>query len=333
MTIITKVIKKVMLYNKPDKLLVFSDPEETGAIAAEVERSPSDEWIRSQQGRKWVAVTIFFFFLLILITSIVGIGFHVQYMRDNHRQWRGVCGFPYDGKDMDNEVWSYNQHLKMDENANNLLQALFADDSDTDTGFGIDIADMETDVANEVRKDQERNNRHLENQYFREVFDLDMTDESSYADVKVPDFRDGRSGRYLHDFKYNQSAIIDKDKRCFIMDLDRETVAPPRDLFDMITKMYSGYFDINTDVVRKEMRVVLPPLDEDDKKEVSPRIVGECRGLNMYRLEKFVGGVMKRSIHELQDEQKFGGQFGKNIVEYDLVNIDAVQAYEKQAKH
>jgi integral membrane protein 2B len=194
-------------------------------------------------------------------------------------------------------------------------------------GFNFDIdADMETDVANEVRKEQ----RNIQDKYFREVFVLDLEDES-FADIQVPDFRDGRRGRYLHDFKYNQSAIIDaKAKHCFIMDLDRNTVAQPRDLFDIISKMYSGYYDINTDVVRKEMRVVLPALDDMGKAEVSPRIVNDCMGSNIYRLEKMVGGVMKRSIVVQKDEQKFGGMFGPNIVEYDLVNFDAVEAYEKQ---
>jgi integral membrane protein 2B len=197
-------------------------------------------------------------------------------------------------------------------------------------GFNFDIdSDMETDVANEVRKDQ----RQIQGKYFKEYFDLDLKEET-YADIQVPDFRDGRRGRYLHDFKYNQSAIIDsRAKRCFIMDLDRSTVAQPRDLFDIINKLYSGYYDINTDVVRKEMRVVLPALDDQGKAELSPRILNDCSGSNVYRLEKFVGGVMKRSIVEQKDEQKFGGMFGSNIVEYDLVNFEAVEAYEKQNQH
>jgi integral membrane protein 2B len=202
--------------------------------------------------------------------------------------------------------------------------------SDSNTGFNIDIADMETDLANELRKDHQK--RTVQEQYFRELFELDLNDDN-YADVQVPDFRDGRSGRYVHDFKYNQTGIIDSPaKHCFVMDLDRETVMRPRDLFDIINKMYSGYYDINTDVIRKEMRVVLPPLNDEDKLEISPRIVETCAGSNIYRLEKFIGGVVKRSI-VVRDEQKFGGLFGKNIVEYDLVNFEAVDAYEHPDKH
>lgn len=130
-------------------------------------------------------------------------------------------------------------------------------------------------------------NASEQDDFFKEEFDLDLDDDVSK--IYVPDFRDGRVGRFLHDFKSNQTAIIDEtSKRCFIMPLDRDTVLPPKSLADLINKMYMGYYDINTTAVRKNMRVVLPALD--DLSSVSPKIQNACSNMNVYRLEKYVSG-------------------------------------------
>lgn len=127
------------------------------------------------------------------------------------------------------------------------------------------------------------------NDFFREKFDLDVSDQESYAKIDVPDFREGRSGRFLHDFTNNQTVIVDSDsKRCFVMPLDRETVLPPKSLADLIQKMWSGYYNIDTSVIRKNMRVIIPELT--DLSDISNRIQGECSGMNIYRLEKFTSG-------------------------------------------
>lgn len=116
-----------------------------------------------------------------------------------------------------------------------------------------------------------------------------MNDDDAYTKIFVPNFRDGRNGRFLHDFKFNQSAIIDADEqRCFVMPLDRETVLVPRDLFDLVTKMWAGYYNIDTEVIRKNMRVVTPPVE--DMSTIAPRIQSECDDMKIYRLEKFVSG-------------------------------------------
>lgn len=124
---------------------------------------------------------------------------------------------------------------------------------------------------------------------FREEFDLDLTEENSYAKINVPDFRDGRVGRFLHDFKGNQTAIIDEStKRCFVMPLDRNAILPPKSLADVILKMYMGYYDINTTSIRKNMRVVTPAVT--DLSTISQNIQLACDGMDIYQLEKYVGG-------------------------------------------
>lgn len=128
-----------------------------------------------------------------------------------------------------------------------------------------------------------------ERNFFREEFDLDLTDDNAYAKINVPDFRDGRVGRFLHDFKGNQTAIIDEStKRCFVMPLDRDAVLPPKSLADVILKMYMGYYDINIKQIQKSMRVI--PDEVTDMTTISPNIQIACDSMSIYRLEKIVGG-------------------------------------------
>lgn len=131
------------------------------------------------------------------------------------------------------------------------------------------------------------NAENIKNKFFHEEFDLDAVE--NVAKITVPDFRDGRSGRFLHDFQNNETAIIDQEaRRCFVMPLDREHILPPQSLTDLIQKMYRGYYEIDTTVIRKTMRVVTPAVD--DMSLISPKIQDACRNKNVYRLEKYVEG-------------------------------------------
>lgn len=122
---------------------------------------------------------------------------------------------------------------------------------------------------------------------FQENFEID--NDQKYEKIDVPDFRDGRSGRFIHDFNTNITGIIDiTGHRCFVMPLDRQNVLPPKSLFDLIHKMWEGYYKVDTAVVRKTMRVVIPPVS--DTKTIGGYITSECDGLPIYKLEKYVGG-------------------------------------------
>lgn len=129
----------------------------------------------------------------------------------------------------------------------------------------------------------------IKEKFFKEEFDLDA--EQDVAQINVPEFRDGRSGRFIHDFQNNQSAIIDQSaRRCFVMPLDRKSVLPPSSMIDLIQKMYQGYYDIDTSAVRKKMRVVTPALS--DLSAVSTKIQTACDRFKIYQLEEFVSGGM-----------------------------------------
>lgn len=81
------------------------------------------------------------------------------------------------------------------------------------------------------------------------------------------------------------------------MPLNRENVLPPKSLFDLIHKMWEGYYKVDTDVVRRSMRVVLPPLE--DTESIGTYITNECTDLPIYRLEKVEGGSKYMFIHTL----------------------------------
>lgn len=126
--------------------------------------------------------------------------------------------------------------------------------------------------------------------FFHEGFELDLDDER-FEKIDVPDFRDGRTGRFIHDFNNNLTGIVDTTGgRCFVMPLDRSKVLPPRDLYDLVVKMWNGYYKVNTMVVKESMKVVTPPIS--DVNIVGQYIAQECKNMTIYRLEKYVGGGM-----------------------------------------
>lgn len=77
---------------------------------------------------------------------------------------------------------------------------------------------------------------------FLQKVEVKDDDKESYADIKIPDFKDGRQGRFIHDFKNNQTTIVDESaKRCFIYPLDYATTLPPKSMADVFVKMQTGY--------------------------------------------------------------------------------------------
>lgn len=122
------------------------------------------------------------------------------------------------------------------------------------------------------------------NDFWMEQFELDLNE--NYERIDVPDFKDGRRGRFIHDFNSNITGIIDMDdRRCFVMPLNRRAVLPPRSLFDLIHKIWEGYYKVNTEVVRETMKVVTPPIT--DMQSVGTYIARECKNLPIYKLEKY----------------------------------------------
>lgn len=197
--------------------------------------------------------------LLLLGILVVGVGMlcgtylYRQYVQAPVHRFRGWCSIPY------------NNDLRQD--------AL--------------ISNSEVEDLDKIEADRREFDKLLNN-YFQEEFELDL-DTDKYEKIDVPDFKDGRSGRFIHDFNTNLTSIVDTSGgRCFVMPLDRSKVLAPRSLFDLVNKIWGGYYNVDTEVVRETMRVVTPPIS--DRAEVGQYISQECNNLPIYKLEKYVGG-------------------------------------------
>lgn len=98
-----------------------------------------------------------------------------------------------------------------------------------------EIRSMESEIGS-------LNPEMIKNNWFKEEVEVKDDDIESYADIKIPDFKDGRQGRFIHDYKNNLTTIVDESaKRCFIYPLDYETTLPPKSMADVFFKMQTGY--------------------------------------------------------------------------------------------
>ncbi|XP_023209896.1 integral membrane protein 2B-like isoform X1 [Centruroides sculpturatus] len=152
---------------------------------------------------------------------------------------------------------------------------------------------------------------------FEQKVDIDIELEQ-YESIEVPDFSQGRRGRFIHDFSVNKTGIIDLDgHQCFVMPLNRSLVLPPHSLFDLVVKMRAGYYDVDTEIVRETMQVMTPPIK--DFKTVGYYIARECSKMPTYRLERVTSSVFKRSI---TDKILFREFAGKKISEIEIINLE-----------
>lgn len=296
MTIITKPLSE----KKEAKPLTPIVPESPSAPEDDVESQagtdPSFIILRTRARRVSTVTT-----LCLLMTSLIVVGVGIlagthlyrQYLRS--QVFKGWAAVPYDVREAMYQQSSNDNTMDMNEY----------------------LEKMTKELSNELNTFQNT---------FREEFEID-TYNGDYEKITVPDFKDGRMGRFVHDFNNNKTGIIDiSGKRCFIMPLDRNTTLPPRSLLDLVQKMWGGYYKVDTQIIREQYRVEIPPLSDDA--QIGTYIAGECAGMPIYKLEKYVSGVWKRSA-ELPNEGKFAQFAGRHVVELDIMNFKDVEEYEK----
>lgn len=167
-----------------------------------------------------------------------------------------------------------------------------------------------------------RDELRLNKKGITEEFELDET--SGYEKISVPDFGIGREGRFIHDFHANKTGIVDiNGGRCFVMPLNRDQVLPPRSIVDLLSKIWNGYYEVDTEVIRENYRVELPPVE--NLEELGRFIYRECVGLPTYRLRPVTDHVFKRGLSESQVFQEFAG---KKMTQFRIFT-DGMNEYEK----
>lgn len=289
-----------------------------------------------------------FFLILVALTvlsfGIIGSSILARFYGNQHTErMRFQCRLPYRSEDLNRQaLFDFGSSQDLDDDANIEVRLAKTLDwfNEMSKRMQVDEEEAGHDSDNDTDDDDDSSSEadssaareRLFAKFFTETFDLDMgehPDDEGVSKIDVPDFKDGRNGRFVHDFKFNQTAIVDvATRRCFLMPLDREMVLPPTSLRDMMMKLYRGEYDLDMSVVQRNMRVALPAMD--DFSEVSPQIMAECDGQSkrIYRLEKFVNGVAKRAA-ELETDAKFSA-FAGRLMQYDLHNINDVERYEEK---
>ncbi|XP_031841795.1 uncharacterized protein LOC116431043 [Nomia melanderi] len=314
MTVITKAIceKKTDKMEKPLFVEENATEDAKGDPEAQVQKTDvGGHCIISRKNVHRFHVTpiplLFLVALMILIIGVTG-GLYIyrQYRTQMHRFRTGWYSIPYDSSNK-----PYNN--------NAVHQGLLADS---------DLFKSLTRVANQDAMNTEKNvdNDNRKNSFFKERFEFDLENEH-YEKIYVPDFRGGLRGRFIYDFNINKTGIVDiKRQCCFVMPLNRERVLPPRNMYDLLRKMYNGYYKLDTKVVRETMRVVFPAIT--DESVVGTYIAHECHGLPIYMLTTVNSNVVKRSI----SNGIFGQFAGKTIVELNILNLGEVDKYEKSSE-
>ncbi|KAF5277708.1 hypothetical protein FQR65_LT03688 [Abscondita terminalis] len=296
MTIISKPISE----KKSNKLVVPLVENEQNADSGDVEaQTPENVRMVILPARIRRVPTTTTLCLLLTALVVVGIGIvggtylYQQYLRSQLR-FRGWCTFPY--------------------NPDGTKSAMFISPNDGNSQMDYDLSKVNTNL--------------IENSFIQEEFELDLENQL-YENIYVPDFQNGRSGRFIHDFGTNTTSIVDvTGRRCFVMPLNRNLILPPLSLHDLMSKVSHGYYKINTEMIRETMRVITPPLDKDEIKLLGNYITTQCDGLPIYKLEKYVGGVVKRSA-EWGHDLKFPSYAGTQVVELNIVNIDDTKSFEE----
>ncbi|KAF7379757.1 hypothetical protein HZH68_016705 [Vespula germanica] len=215
--------------------------------------------------------SLFIVALMILIIGVIGgLYVYIQYARAQiHRFRTGWYSIPYD---------------KMPYTSEKIHQAIIADSS-----IFKSLTKTSEQISINVNKNADNNIKG----FLKERFEIDLENEH-YEKIDVPDFHGGRQGRFIHDFNINKTGIIDIDGRCcFVMSLNRQVILPPHSLYDLLRKMFNGYYEVDTNIIRETMEVVTPAIT--DMSTVGTYIARECQNLPTYMLKGVNPTVVKRS--------------------------------------
>ena len=141
------------------------------------------------------------------------------------------------------------------------------------------------------------------------------------------------SGIYLHDFSFNRTAIIEQS-RCFVMVMDRNEIAPPRNFLDILKNMEQDGYELNLNEIQHDMRIILPELSSDEVFKNYGRFVGSfCNGKTVYKLEQMPEEIALAQNMEKEmendsfarqkrstDGEKMFKEISKFSINYNIVN-------------
>ncbi|XP_078266941.1 integral membrane protein 2C-like [Rhinoraja longicauda] len=89
-----------------------------------------------------------------------------------------------------------------------------------------------------------------------EDVEIRLDDDVELINVPVPEFEGGDAANIIHDFYQSLTAYHDLSlDRCYIIELNRTIILPPRNLWELLAKMKLGTYLPQTYIIQEEMEV------------------------------------------------------------------------------
>lgn len=92
---------------------------------------------------------------------------------------------------------------------------------------------------------------------------------------------------------------------------------------DLINKVWSGYYEVDTEIIRETYEVEFPPIS--NIKEMGLFIYKECRDMPTYRLKRVDFDRFRRSLPETEQFLQFAGKKMTRV----RILMDGVNEYER----
>lgn len=243
--------------------------------------------------------------LTVMLASVMGLmaGVHIYRNLFLSNNYRGMCRIPLNRgiRPEDTLVAANFENIRQDK--------MMSDSSSLDNMFAL----LRQGLHNSPEKLQFK--QTVEEPGFEFDFELDL-EMNDFETFELPEIF---SGRYMHDFKVNYTAIIDSmGGFCFILPLDRTVISPPRNIFDIFSKMRDGTFDVDYEEIRQDFRVGSTIESFEGYGSFIPRA---CSDKRTYRLEKSTIPILKRDTDAVTRKEKYGEYTGKYLVRYNIVNL------------
>ncbi|KPJ07075.1 hypothetical protein RR48_07922 [Papilio machaon] len=240
------------------------------------------------------AVMIFHFMnisMLLILFVAVSVFIYRQYVYTNSmRRYRGYCTIPIDLKNQGHLIES-NFHV---------MPLRWSSEPELHVVSTSDAATAERLLS-----------------VLREELDIDREGMTE----KISVFNNGHQVNFIHDFTNNLTNIVDEE-RCFITDLDLESVLVPDAFIASIES--GGEFDVTR--VRSGLRALLPALHDLAS---LPGLPASCRTRPTYRLQQDrTRLVRKRSVDaKPHDYVHFSGRLLFFITDLDLESVLVPDAF------
>ncbi|OWF39197.1 integral membrane protein 2B-like [Mizuhopecten yessoensis] len=250
--------------------------------------------VRQQRSKTWLNLFLILIALLVLATgATAGYYLYKNHMSPNKlKHAKGRCSFI--------------MRKTEDDPTSQMLQ-------DTNSLQRIDDGGLTGPDQNPSRKHHHRKHRKHHGPFstVKMEEEIEVTD-NIFERISMPQIDDILKSLILHDFERNKSAIVDyHDRVCYVMNLNRNEVSPPKNLIDLLNKINSGYYLPRAHVLRRKYRVMSPPLQ--NIAYLGPYIVNECSNYKTFQLMRLAGDdemmgkwIVKRSAGEVLQEKVYG---------------------------